>query len=101
MVLVPSWSSTSVCTAVTSFSCLACVFPAEADKVAHCFHAPALRPQSPCHSLFSAMFFAFGGFLLMTLIFKVIPKHSTGVLYSLLKCEKAVLKAYGENTHVR
>lgn len=75
--------------------------PAEVDKVTHCFHAPALRLQSPCHSLFSAMFFAFWGFLLMTLIFKVIPKHSTGVLYSLLKCEKAVLKAYGENTCVR
>lgn len=67
----------------------------------HCFHVSALRLQSPLRSLFSAMFFALLCLLLMTWIFKVIPKHSTEVLCSLLKCEKAVGKAYRENACVR
>lgn len=59
------------------------------SKVMHCFLVSALRLQSPFHSLFSAMFFAFLGFVLVILLFKVASKHSAEVLPSFLKCEKA------------
>ena len=47
------------------------------------------------------LFFAFLCFLLVTLLFKVAPKHSNEVLYSVPKREKAIMCLYGENMYIK